>query len=307
MIEWGCNLPPEMVLHSLTAMSLDLADPRHAQYVGWLLCAASVRTPGQEADTAIPCRRRPDRKPCRGHMRVMLTEVPELLYWRCTCCGDRGSIGPWRSNIWNLRDWLIEKIDVGCVELSLSTEEYRIVRESVCGPVVLIARAEPLPNGRVLLSGDLGDVDDLVAAIAEIPAPLLEGRRGRVLGSIAQRLEEAKREAMSPRSLDAREVAVALAHNDPPDERMRHLLRQLAGSLRVPFEARLGGTCVTIEEVLYVDADPPELRARTTLRGQPAELNLGAFQVELDAAVGALVALYRSWWIKQDRRRRRGG
>lgn len=287
-------------------MGLDLADPRQARYAGWLLCAASVRTPGREAQTAITCRKRPSRKPCRGHVRVLLTEVPELLHWRCPSCGDEGVLEGWRGNIWDLRGWVEEKEESGRVELSITAEEYETVRSVVCGPVVLVARAEPLPNGLVLLSGDIGDAEDLVAAIGEVKAVHTTGRRRALLDAVVRRLEEGKREAISPHSLDAREVAVALAQNHPPDDRMRRLLANLAGTLRVPFEARLGSTSVSIEAVWYVDGDPPELRARTILRGKPVELNLGALTVDLEAPHGVLVSLYRSWWIKQDRHRRRG-
>ena len=291
-------------------MSIDLADPRHAQYVGWLLCAASVRTPGQESQTAIPCRKRPSRKPCRGHVQVMLTEVPELLCWRCPACGDQGVVDGWRNSIWNLRGWHDDDdIDLGSdLVLTLSAEEYRVVRESVHGPVVLIARAEPMHDGRVHMRGNLADVDDLLSALHELPAPFFHGRRGRILAAVRERLTDAKHRetGCEPPSFDPREVAHALAQNAQPDEHVRGLLASLAAHYDVPFEARLGRSKVLVDALTYVDGDPPELRAHTTHRGRRIEVNLGALEVDVETQPGFLAALYRSWWLHHDRRRRRG-
>ena len=292
-------------------MSIDLADPRHAQYVGWLLCAASVRTPGQESQTAIPCRKRPSRKPCRGHVQVMLTEVPELLCWRCPSCGDQGVVDGWRNSIWNLRGYYDDEEDLelpGDLELQLSAEEYRVVRESVHGPVVLIARAEPMHDGGVRMRGGLADVDDLLSALQELPSPFFHGRRGKILAMVIRQLIDTKnREAENePAPFDLREVTQALARNAQPDEHVRRLLASLAQSFSVPFEARLGHAKVLVDAMTYVDGDPPELRAHTTHRGERVEVNLGALDVDVETEAGLIAMLYRSWWLHHDRRRRRG-
>ncbi len=286
-------------------MAVDLEDPRQAQYLGWLLCAASLEPPGLFRQTAIRCRRRPGRRPCPGTMRVMLTEVPDRMHWQCSRCGEEGSIGAWRHNIWNLRDWVAGKDpEPHDVELTVSEEEYRILREAIHGPCVVVGGGKLTGDGRVRLRGDLGDLEDFLLALGEAPALGQKGRRARLLADVTRRVRKARIAAASPSRERAREIASALADGEPPDERVRGLLRQLAASLPVPFDARLGAVEVSVDTVTFWDGDLPELRARTTFRGDRIELNLGALRVETGAAA-ELVGLYRDWWMAQEGGRRR--
>lgn len=284
-------------------MDVDHEDPKQGLYLGWMLCAASVRTAGQESPTAIPCRRRPGRKPCGGHMRVMLTEVPELLAWRCPECGDRGSIGPWRQNVWSLRDWMLEKVSTGEIETTVTPHEYRLLREAICGPTVMVATATLMPDGNVRLSGDHCDADDLLLALTEVPSAQRRGERGRALDRVRRRIEglrSADPRFVSSQPLEGRDVLTAFARGAAPDARMRQLMRKLCASFPVPFEAKLGRVDVRVESVTFWDGDLPELRGRTVFEGQRVEINLGAFRVDGEAgSVQGLIMLYRDWWNRQ--------
>ena len=64
--------------------------------------AATARPPGQPTQTAVRCRRRPDRSACVGHIETHCQDLPELVRWRCTVCGDVGVARHWRQSPWRI-------------------------------------------------------------------------------------------------------------------------------------------------------------------------------------------------------------
>ena len=72
--------------------------PGEVEAIGRAATCAPVR--GEAYQTIVRCRRRPNRRPCPGHVRVLLTDLPERLEFWCGHCGDRGSVAGWRRAAW---------------------------------------------------------------------------------------------------------------------------------------------------------------------------------------------------------------
>lgn len=274
-------------------------DQKLAEYYGWLVCAASVRTAGVEEQTPIPCRRRPARRACDGHMVVMLTEVPEQVRWRCPSCGDEGQTGPWRHDVWNLREWATELTHTNELEMVISAEDYRVLRDCIAGPALVVASALLLPSGDILLHGDEHAMDDLLAAIAESPEDRVSARRRAILTRIYNRVDEIRGDAPQGGPFEGRALADALLEGQPADDRLEGFFRRTVDQVRVPFEASLGGEPVLVEDVFYAGGDPPEIRARTVFRSHRMDIHLAALEIPLSAGhVSSFASLYRSWWSK---------
>ncbi|MCA1702264.1 MAG: hypothetical protein LC808_02925 [Actinobacteria bacterium] len=83
----------------------DVSGParRMAERLTAIVRAATAGDAGSEWASALPCDRRPGRRPCLGHIAVLRTEVPPAIEWRCTSCGDEGVISGWEQSPCDLR------------------------------------------------------------------------------------------------------------------------------------------------------------------------------------------------------------
>ena len=76
---------------------------RMAEHLTRVVRAATAGEGGQPWVSALPCRRRPGRRPCTGHLEVFRSDVPPSIEWRCTGCGDEGVISGWERSPFDLR------------------------------------------------------------------------------------------------------------------------------------------------------------------------------------------------------------
>lgn len=86
-------------------MSADAPGParRMGEHLTLVVRAATAGQGGQSWVTALPCRRRPGRRPCTGNLAVVRFDVPPSIEWRCTACGDEGVISGWERSPFDLR------------------------------------------------------------------------------------------------------------------------------------------------------------------------------------------------------------
>ncbi len=56
----------------------------------------------------VPCRRRPQRKPCPGTIQADLDDETEEIVWWCPICQDTGIISNWQETLWDMTDADIE-------------------------------------------------------------------------------------------------------------------------------------------------------------------------------------------------------
>lgn len=77
---------------------------RMADHLGGIVKAATAAEAGESWVSSLPCRRRPNRKPCTGTIAVFRSDVPPSIEWRCTGCGDIGVISGWEGSYFDLRE-----------------------------------------------------------------------------------------------------------------------------------------------------------------------------------------------------------
>jgi hypothetical protein len=54
---------------------------------------------------SIPkCWRRPNRRPCKGELDIILDQASGQIHWRCGICGDEGVLSGWEGLIWDMLD-----------------------------------------------------------------------------------------------------------------------------------------------------------------------------------------------------------
>ena len=75
---------------------------RLALFLGRIVSAASMLQPGQSQMSPLRCRRRPNRRPCRGVIEIIRPLKNVEINWRCDECGDHGAITNWRETRWDL-------------------------------------------------------------------------------------------------------------------------------------------------------------------------------------------------------------
>jgi hypothetical protein len=88
---------------------LNLAEeaPGPARRLSTFLCSIVRAASAGDADvawtSALPCRRRPARRPCPGHLVVFRPVSPEPIRWNCSACDDEGFISGWQGSPFDLR------------------------------------------------------------------------------------------------------------------------------------------------------------------------------------------------------------
>ena len=142
----------------------------------------------------IPCRRRPNRKPCGSYLTV--THQPDsVIHWQCPKCGEQGFISNWRETIYDLSG-AIESDPTQRVSVLISCEEHKLLSKIITSSQeedAIIAGAVLTPDG-VIVSGGMEDFDLLMGSIA-FDANHSEGAKHQrdmdsIYGKIERLLEE---------------------------------------------------------------------------------------------------------------------
>ncbi|NLT56831.1 MAG: hypothetical protein GXX79_20155 [Actinomycetales bacterium] len=74
-----------------------------AAHLERIVRAATAGDAGDPWASALPCGRRPGRRPCPGRIVVQRREPPAAIEWRCDACGDDGAISGWEDTPYDLR------------------------------------------------------------------------------------------------------------------------------------------------------------------------------------------------------------
>lgn len=74
-----------------------------AEHLADIVAAASAGDAHTHWETALPCRRRPANRRCPGHINVVSAQPDQPIGWRCSHCGDAGTISNWAGSIYDLR------------------------------------------------------------------------------------------------------------------------------------------------------------------------------------------------------------
>jgi hypothetical protein len=165
-----------------------------AEHLRGVIRAATSIPSGYALNSALPCRLRPGRRPCRGWIKVVRQDVPPHIYWDCSACDDSGVIHGWEASPYDLRPPrpLHEQ---ALIVIDVTAEEHAELRRLQ----LLDADSERLvwgtyrENDRLVLFGTADDVDNLVGYVAFESNHLTDRRRQRRLDAVLRKLEAALR------------------------------------------------------------------------------------------------------------------
>ena len=169
-------------------------DPRAyriAAFFGGIAMAATVAEPGRAIQTALRCRRRPDKVPCQGRLLVFRQELPPEIQWQCPLCGDHGLIRSWQGTPWDLAPRVQMSDEVA---IPLTGDEYETLRgiQTLNREALVPVYGAHWQDGRAVLSGDIKNLVDLgVQVTAEMNREQKAGRK-RLLDTILSGLEAAQ-------------------------------------------------------------------------------------------------------------------
>lgn len=141
---------------------------RMAEHLTLLVRAATAGDAGQAWVTALPCRRRPGRRPCVGYLAVFRSDVPPAIEWRCDACGDDGIISGWERSPFDLRPRRPEPLSEPGMAVSIPPEVAATLRDlRLVDPAGerLVFRARHSDDG-IVLAGGPDDFDELVGFVA---------------------------------------------------------------------------------------------------------------------------------------------
>lgn len=92
-------------LHHFLDLPPDTPGParRLAEHLSNIVRAATAGDAAISWESALPCRRRPANRLCRGRMIVLRTEPGAPIRWECSVCDDDGIISNWEDSPFDLR------------------------------------------------------------------------------------------------------------------------------------------------------------------------------------------------------------
>ncbi len=156
-------------LHHFLGLSEDAPGParRLAQHLYNIVRAATAGDAGDPWVSALPCRRRPARKPCSGRMTLLRTEPAAPIRWGCSACRDEGVISNWADSPYDLRRRRLSV--VGAVNtIVIGDETAATLRELQlldpdCERLVFAMRAH---RGGAALAASDDELDELIGFVA---------------------------------------------------------------------------------------------------------------------------------------------
>lgn len=142
---------------------------RLAQHLGDIVRAGTAGEVGDPWVSALPCRRRPAHRRCRGRITIAIVwaDASVPIRWWCTGCDDEGVISNWADTPYDLRRRClsvagnVEAVIVGD-ETAAALRELGLL-DPKCERLVYGMRAHP--DGAVMLAG-AHDLEELIGFVA---------------------------------------------------------------------------------------------------------------------------------------------
>ena len=170
---------------------------RMADHLTRIARAATAGDPGIGWVSALPCARRPGRRPCPGHLALLRTEVPPAIDWRCTSCGDEGVIRGWERSPFDLRPHGNDPGPVAALRIVIPADLIATLRTTQLLKTAaerLVFRASASEEGAVL-TGSQGAFDELLDGLAAETGNEDDRRRRRRIDEAVEVLANALRHA----------------------------------------------------------------------------------------------------------------
>jgi len=180
---------------------LDLSDDvpapawRLAQHFGNIVRAAIAggERVGDRWTSALPCRRRPGHRPCRGRITIVGHQPPAPIQWRCNECADEGVISNWEDSPYDLRRRRLTAVSA-LNEINITDEVAAALRELMlldpdCERLVFGMHAHP--GGGAVLAANEDDLEELIGGVAAEANHESDRRRRRRLDAAFEALNTA--------------------------------------------------------------------------------------------------------------------
>jgi hypothetical protein len=140
---------------------------RLAGHLSNIVRAATAGDSGTAWESALPCRRRPDRRRCPGRMIVHWTEPGAPIRWQCSACDDEGVISNWEDSPFDLRRRQLTLAEAAS-EIVIPDEVAAALRQlqlldTDCERLVFRIRAR---NDHAILAATVDDLDELIGFVA---------------------------------------------------------------------------------------------------------------------------------------------
>ncbi len=171
------------------------AAARFVEHLTLIVRAATTSPPGVVIETALRCRRRPERRACPGFLDVRRGEVPPQIEWACTACADNGIITGWLGSPWNLAPPRPGDPPQGepSLDVLLSEADYQALRslrllDTASERVVFRARRT---RRGIAIAGTEDELEDLMGFVAAEANHESNRPRQRLLDAAFQRIEAA--------------------------------------------------------------------------------------------------------------------
>ena len=86
-------------LHHFLDLPADTPGPARqlGEQLSSIVAAATAGDAHTTWESALPCRRRPAHRRCPGRIIVVCTHPEAPIGWRCSRCGDDGTISNWAA------------------------------------------------------------------------------------------------------------------------------------------------------------------------------------------------------------------
>lgn len=173
LVHWPRPVQCSSVLVSDLNHFLDLSDGapaparRLARQLGDIVRAATAGDARDGWASALPCWRRPARRPCAGRIIVARHQPPAPIQWRCSVCDDEGVISNWADSPYDLRRRRLTAV-APVHEVVLAEEVAAALRELVlldpdCQRLVYGMRAHK--RGAILAATE-DDLEELIGFVA---------------------------------------------------------------------------------------------------------------------------------------------
>ncbi len=165
---------------------------RLAEHLGGIVRSATAGDAGIAWTSALPCRRRPARRPCPGRITVFRPEPPAEIRWERGVCRDQGVISGWEDSPYDLRRRGF-RLTGSLHEVVLSHDAAAALRElrllaAVCERLLYRIRTD---GDVAVLAATDEDLDELAGSVAAEGNHEPNRRRQRRLDAVYDALADA--------------------------------------------------------------------------------------------------------------------
>ncbi|MBE0448970.1 MAG: hypothetical protein IBX64_12925 [Actinobacteria bacterium] len=120
---------------------------RIGEFFGKIVAAASLHPQGIAVPSALRCRRRPGRKPCRGNLLIARRD-DGVIEWQCPLCGDDGFIHSWEGTYWDRGKYAIpDLVSEDIIEFTVTEDEFKELMK----PMILSPESEAILYSAILI------------------------------------------------------------------------------------------------------------------------------------------------------------